>query len=141
MPPLTTGEWTADEWRNTLIDFDEIDRISPYGPGAATRLCRPVDASMTATVLKRPVTAQGQGWHVNSCAHCAFRPRAPANVSADSADAWYYGTGDGGHNPYRCDAAKRYIAEGAPEDGTLRHAWANDIRKCLRYQVPRDRSG
>jgi len=141
VPPLTTGEWTTDEWRNTLIDFDEMDRIAPFGPGAATRLCHPVDASMTATMLKRPRTADGQGWHINSCAYCAFRPRAPTGLAADHADAWYYGTGDGGHNPYRCDAAKRYIAEGAPEEGLRRHQWADDIRQCLRYQVPRDRSG
>jgi hypothetical protein len=69
------------------------------------------------------------GWPINHCKYCAFRPRAPAGT--DESKMWYYGTGDGQHDALHCAAFRRFITEGGfaskyPEQ-------AKCITSCLRF--------
>ena len=84
------------------------------------------------TTLGRPVSALlsdgTYSWGPLACAYCAFREPAPAGTA--TGDQWWFGTGDGAHNPYRCQPAKRYLAEGG--DAAVDPAYAPHLRRCLR---------
>jgi hypothetical protein len=136
-PGLPGGEWTLPQWRQTLIDFDAIDALAATTACVATAKFRPVQASglapaVPATRTGRPSSVQqtdgSYSWPKDSCAYCAFRPQAPPGTAPT--DDWWYGTGDGAHNPYRCQPAKRYLTEGG--DAGVDAEFAPHLRRCLR---------
>lgn len=132
---LPAGEWTAQEWDRTMVDFMLLDTLAPTAAGVAAAKVRPADASMRSCRVGRPSSFDGNRWHEDACAYCFYRPRAPASTPPGHPDHWKYGTGQGDHNPYRCQPQKRFIAEGGDEA----HAdFAAHIRQCLRVPPPRN---
>ena len=132
---LPAGEWTAQEWDRTMVDFMLLDTLAPTAAGVAAAKVRPADASMRGCRVGRPSSFDGNRWHEDACAYCFYRPRAPASTPPGHPDHWKYGTGQGDHNPYRCQPQKRFIAEGGDEA----HAdFAAHIRQCLRVPPPRN---
>ena len=76
-----------------------------------------------------PYSQGGFGqWPADACAYCHFRPRAPAGTA--ESDLWWYGTGDGAHNPHRCKAFKRYLAEGG--DRSADPQFVDHLSACLK---------
>ena len=129
-------EWTSQLWQEASVDFDNLDRAvgaggTPTTMTSAVARARPADASMTQPRLGRPQNQYGQPWPDDACAYCRFRPKAPGPNAANGEDAWRYGTGDGAHNPYRCRAFKRYLAEGG--DATNSEDEKAFLRLSLRY--------
>ena len=135
-PGMVGGDWTTPQWRQVLIDFDAVGTLAPTAAGVATAKFRPAakwnSGGQPETTLGRPVSALlsdgTYSWGPNACAYCAFREPAPAGTA--TADQWWFGTGDGAHNPYRCQPAKRYLAEGG--DAAVDPAYAPHLRRCLR---------
>lgn len=130
------GDWTAEQWAvGCSIDFDKIDALAPTAAGVATARARPDSAAMNTTRMGRPRSEGGPGskWPADACTFCRFRPLAPAGTKPE--DAWKFGTGDGAHNPYPCQPAKRWLAEGG--DLNLEPQYAEHLRGCLRVQQPR----
>ena len=88
----------------TLGRYDGSKIIAPY--------VYPTDESMTAMRDSTPMR-NGDGTFVpHHCAYCMFRPLAPPEIPPGHQDHWKYGTGDGAHNSWRCQALRRYLAEG-----------------------------
>jgi hypothetical protein len=110
-------KWTDDwEGKNSItINFDRFADASTAdgretGVYKAAARARPSDRSMTKPRLGRPPAPEigkTPAWEKDSCSYCYFRPKAH-----NPKEPWTTGTGDGGHSPYRCDAFKRYLAEG-----------------------------
>ena len=122
------GDWTLEQWRDALVDFYPLDALAPTAAGSATAKARPNDAQMQTTRLGPARSDENKVWAADACSYCYYRPRAPPNTAAD--DEWWYGTGDGAHNPYRCQPFKRYLAEGG--DPATDSAYAGHLRTCLR---------
>ena len=124
--------WTQESWKSTILDFTYLHSCSPTSADDALRHCWPVDATFSTTSPVRPKSNEG-AWAIDSCLYCFHRPRAdpkePA-AAADHPENWWYGTGQGNHNPYRCKALKRYLAEGG--DLATHPQFAVNLRGCLR---------
>ena len=122
-------QWTDADWKDTKIDFDRIDEIAASAAGASTRKLRPADAGMTATKMGRPVILSSSPvrWGDDACAYCKFRPLAPPNTPLSQLHL--FGTGSGAHNPYRCERAKKFAAEGGESNDT---ANAKHLQTCIR---------
>jgi hypothetical protein len=69
-------------------------------------------------------------WEKDACAYCYFRPK-----TSNAKEPWTTGTGDGGHNPYRCDAFKRFLAEGGESSNTESEKLF--LRSALHFQTRR----
>ena len=137
--PAAGTQWSDDarNWARVTIDFDYHDQIAQTTAGNATCLCRPSDASRTTTRLGRPKTTADNGgeWADDSCAYCLYRPLAPPDQPEGHANNWWWGTGNGKHNPYNCSPSKRYYAEGG--DVARQPTHAPYLRACLRFPPPR----
>ena len=122
-------QWTDSDWKDTKIDFDRIDEIAASAAGASTRKLRPADAGMTATKMGRPVILSSSPvrWGDDACAYCKFRPLAPPNTPLSQLHL--FGTGSGAHNPYRCERAKKFAAEGGESSDA---ANAKHLQTCIR---------
>ena len=134
-PRKVNGEaapWTQESWKSTILDFTYLHSCSPTSADDALRHCWPCDATFSTTSPVRPKSNEG-AWAIDSCLYCFHRPRAdpkePA-AAADHPENWWYGTGQGNHNPYRCKALKRYLAEGG--DLATHPQFAVNLRGCLR---------
>lgn len=111
MPDTHRGqEWNRTLWHDTKIDFTAFLALADTAVGAQTRLAYPEDASRQATRSYKPWTPDRTPWPDDACAYCKFRPLPKAGVPDDS--HWWYGTGKGNHNPYRCRAFLRFLCEG-----------------------------
>ena len=136
------GDWTEGQWKGAMIDFQALDRLAASAAGAATRLARPNDATMTQTRCGVPRSAGGFDtgqpavWDDDACAYCHHRERAPPGT--DPADDWWYGNGNGKHSPHRCQPFKRFLAEGG--DLTKEPLWASHLRTCIRCPPPSNRA-
>ena len=75
-------------------------------------------------------------WSKDACKYCFHRPQAPAGTA--DADKWWYGTGDGSHNPRRCQPLKRFLAEGG--DPSTDAQYASHLRGCLELNTNRHRA-
>jgi hypothetical protein len=131
--------WTNETWKSTILDFTYLHSCSPTSAGDALRHCWPADASFSATSPVRPKSNDGV-WAVDSCLYCFHRPKAdPSDAAAavDHPENWWYGTGQGNHNPYRCKAFKRYLAEGG--DLATHPQFAVNLRGCLRVDPVADK--
>ena len=127
-PPGTPGgDWTLDQWNSVLIDFIELDKLAATQAGPATAKARPNDPEFSCTRGGKPYSTDGV-WSPDACTYCAFREVAPAGTPPDQ--DWWYGNGDGAHNPYRCQCFKRYLAEGG--DVSADPQWVHHLRRCLR---------
>ena len=131
------GDWTPQEWSQCSIDFVYMDTLVPTAAGAATAKARPLDGTMTDTRLGTQQSLDGVNWAKDACAYCFYRTPAPAEIPPGHERHWFYGTGNGAHNPYRCQCAKRYLAEGGEIPQYSAH-----LRACLRYdpRPPQQRS-
>lgn len=132
---LTAGDWTTADWQNhSTIDIRKLDSLATTAAVVATAKVRPTDSSMTSArvgdVRALDVSVTPAVWAPGSCAYCAFRPRAPAHIPVGHPDNWWYGHGEGDHNPTRCFSAKRYLAEGGDLDNEPQ--FAQHLRACLR---------
>ena len=113
------------------IDFLYLDQLVPTPAGPATALARPMDATMKQTCTGTVSSLDGVNWAKDACRYCCFRPRADADCPPGHPQHWWYGTGDGSHNPYRCQPAKRFLAEGGDLDQYPEQA--QRLRYCIRY--------
>ena len=103
-----------DDWDAAMLSTREMKVLYGYQPmRAAVAQCWPCDATLTKAasfddiiVSGRPVT----GWPIEHCKYCYFRGLAPPNTHPDQ--LYFYGTGDGAHDAARCQALRRFIAEG-----------------------------
>ena len=76
-----------------------------------TKLIYPTDSRRQATHMELPVYIESKGQFAKgACLYCLHRP-LPKSDTPDS-EKWWYGTGNGDHNPYRCRAFIRYLVEG-----------------------------
>ena len=143
-PTGSTGEpkgvdWNVNSWLNTEVSLSRITDLAGTPAGKVTAKARPSDKSMTKTETAemntlaidrtdpmRPI------YPVDACRYCYYRPIATATTPA--ADQWWYGIGNGAHNPLRCQAIKRFLAEGGLLNGQPAAQTAeitNAIRSCL----------
>ena len=138
-PGIPPGEWTIPQWTGVLVDFDKLDALAATSADVAVVKVRPDDATFKTTRLKRPYSQPNTDgtatWAKDACAYCFYRARAPASCPAGHADHWWYGTGDGAHNPYRCQPCKRYLAEGG--DVARQPEWSAHLQSCLYVAPPR----
>ena len=115
-----------------------MDELAATAAGHATKHARPSDSTFGATRLRRPRSdPETKRWLPDSCAYCKFRQVRPSHLPAGD-DDWWYGTGDGAHNPYACDAFKRYLAEGG--DVADHPNYVSHLRKCIRIVPARPSS-
>ena len=77
-----------------------------------------------------PGTNNGNSWAIDACKYCYYRPLAPAHIPPGHADHWWYGTGRGDHNPRRCQACKRFLAEGG--DRQRQPRYADHMAQCVK---------
>ena len=105
-----------------------------HGPvGVALAKARPNDATLTTVRTGRPDQIDGQ-WPDDACSYCHYRPVAPPNTPADQ--RWFYGTGEGKHNPVVCACFRRYLAEGG--DRTKDPGMASYLQACIYIRPPND---
>jgi hypothetical protein len=125
-------DWYGDKGNGAvLVDFDRLDNcVNAEGQRttmfAVAARARPADRSMqTPRLNMRPSTGGSKAWPADACAFCHFRPKQASVV-------WCAGTGDGMHNPYRCDPFKRYLAEGGePSNSAEQKAF---LQGCLQFR-------
>ena len=103
--------WTPDTWDRASLDIWALDALDGSRAMPVAARVRPTDATMTRMVTGRPTSTRGR-WGPDDCSYCRFRPLAPPGTP--ESEAWYWGTGDGAHDPFYCQPCKRYVAEGAP---------------------------
>ena len=120
------------------VNFDRFaDSINPEGKEtsvySACARARPTDRHMTKVRLGRPTgdSTKTPIWARDACAYCSYRPiRAP-----NAGQPWLTGTGNGMHNPYFCDAFKRYLAKGGEPSNTP--AEKQFLQSVLHHQAAR----
>ena len=135
---LPSGDWDEQQWKSVAVDWGTLDALSTHDlTKAACILARPNESDLKTYRVQgsnwpKPVMPRADGeakyWASDACTYCHFRDRAPAGTPA--AELWWYGNGDGAHNPSRCQPFKRYLAEGG--DTALHPASAELLRTCLR---------
>ena len=128
--------WTNDLWGQAIADLDEFDKLrADPNTLKAAALIRPTNMDLNDVYCGRCKSDEDWQWPADACKYCLYRPRAPNDRSDMSHESnWWYGTGRGDHNPYRCQAFKRMIAEGG-EIKTYPQA-AAAIRNALRARLP-----
>jgi len=106
-------EWDITAWRRANVDYERLIEMSGTAAEAAVTLFFPNDSSISSMHRSKPDGGRGSTpqWARDACRYCHYRPKAPASGSPPE-DAWWYGTGDGNHSPYKCMCAKRYLCEG-----------------------------
>ena len=104
--------WDDTAWSKTYIDFRRMEEGAETDNAKALAKARPNDKTCTTLCRVMPRSVDN-AWPIDSCKYCYYRPRAPANCPEKL--LWFYGTGDGGHHPYRCQACQRYLASGGDE--------------------------
>ena len=127
--------WTDETWARATPDFDKITELAPTTVGHALCQACPNDATRTTVRTgrpKRPVE-RGGPWSPGSCTYCEHRPLAPANTKQSA--LWWYGTGNGAHNPYGCKAFLRFLAEGGDRRG--QPEFVSHLQSCVRIPPPR----
>ena len=118
------------------VDFMYMDTLAATTAGVAVAKARPKDSNMLEPRLGTQRSNDGV-WPIDACAYCCYRPRAPDDKPLGHPQNWFYGTGDGSHNPYRCPCFKRFLAEG----GDSAHSeFASHLRACLRYDPRENRA-
>jgi hypothetical protein len=132
---LAAGEervWSDRLWRELTIDLYLLDRVAQnVNTAKAAALARPNDRSMTSARGGKVYSDQGE-WADDACAYCHNRTHhSTAGVPLENENNWWYGTGDGKHNPYRCPCLKRYLAEGGGSDNDA--ATQAALHNCLRW--------
>ena len=134
-PEFTKGPWTLEEWKGSQVDYEALDRLCAYKSRAAVALARPKNAELTEPEMGQPSpvepsTNNGNSWAIDACKYCYYRPLAPAHIPPGHADHWWYGTGRGDHNPRRCQACKRFLAEGG--DRQRQPRYADHMAQCVK---------
>ena len=141
--------WTPELWRRVTVNWDHLEtavvkmddgagQVKSWAYAVAAK-ARPADKTLkvfrnTGRPESTPVTRE---WAVDACAYCAHRPAAtdPAEKNPAHPNAWFFGTGDGKHNPYRCQCFKRFLAEGGDRSHSEREK--KFLRDVLVYRERR----
>jgi hypothetical protein len=129
--PLKAASWSKEDWIRVRPDFDKIISFAPSAVGKATSKVWPEDKSLLSTHGSRPKSTDGV-WAPDACRYCWGRALRIGSAPADASDEYYYGTGDGAHNPYRCMPLKRALCEG----GEPQSEYAQHLQSCLRFPPP-----
>ena len=140
--------WNDETWNAARIDYERIITDNSTGHGCAGTMCEkvlekawPKDASCTSMRRELPDKKTGRGpWPKDSCRYCYFR-KLPTQFT-DASGMWYYGTGDGGHNPWYCKSFVRWLCEGGGEDAKMVAGGSsgpvgNALRACVVCAEPR----
>jgi hypothetical protein len=105
-------QWSKDDWLQARVDMRELKRFSNW-PVAASAWPANAKCDTFAAVSFERV----QHYPTDCCKYCFHRPRQPASGPGSSPEeAWFFGTGQGAHDPTRCDCLKRFLAEGGSGD-------------------------
>jgi len=132
-------QWTPQEWNKLRISTRSLDELGASSSEAyqVVAKARPHDAEMKAPRVGPEQSTSGRSagrtvtpevWSINSCAYCFYRGKGtPAEQQSNM--FWFYGTGDGAHNPYRCQCMLRYLAEGGHRNADP--AFVTPLRKCV----------
>jgi hypothetical protein len=110
----------------------EVAKSNGMESYAVVAKARPSDIGMTAPREGQEQCLSPRGtipeeWGPAACAFCANRPKDVSNIAGNK--FWWYGNGNGAHNPYRCACLKRYLCEGG--DTTNDAAYAAKLRACV----------
>ena len=131
---LPAGNWTTQEWADAKIDYARFDALA--GTTASVAACKfnPISATPGELGIRTGLRRSGPDriWPADACAYCHHRPRAPPGTPPEH--DWWFGNGDGKHNPARCQPAKRYLCEGG--DITVDPQWAPHLRNCVIHHPP-----
>ena len=135
----TDAEWTEQKWTDVTIEWGQlagavVEGVKSWAYPCAAR-ARPDDSSMKVlrTDPERPSSDSQRVWPDDACSYCHYRPKATGAESAvGHPRAWFFGTGDGKHNPYRCKCFKRFLAEGGEPTNTAREK--QFLRSALQYR-------
>ena len=135
----TDAEWTEQKWTDVTIEWGQlagavVEGVKSWAYPCAAR-ARPDDSSMKVlrTDPERPSSDSQRVWPDDACSYCHYRPKATgAEAAVGHARAWFFGTGDGKHNPYRCKCFKRFLAEGGEPTNTAREK--QFLRSALQYR-------
>lgn len=138
-------EWTEQKWTDVTLEWGQlagavVDGVKSWAYACAAR-ARPDDTSLKKlrTEPERPISDKQRVWPDDACSYCHFRPKASgAEAVPTHPNAWFYGTGDGKHNPYRCKCFKRYLAEGGEPSNTSREK--QFLRAALQYRERQQRT-
>ena len=135
---MPSGEWTPYQWtKDVRISITALDKLTRFNTAAAVSKARPSTKNYLNDKIARlglpSGGPNGNDWAADACAYCHNRARAPPGTKPE--DDWWYGSGDGKHNPYTCQPLARYLAEG----GDLEHdrSAAPHLRQCLYYRPPK----
>ena len=135
-----------DDWDNVMMDVREMRELAKFQEmQSAMAQCWPSSETCTSVASFDSIIIAGRpegGWPADHCKYCKYRARAPPGTPADQ--TWYYGTGDGAHDAVRCQALKRFIAEGGnaqkfPE--AAKHIAAGGLRFGMQYQTKHKSGG
>ena len=105
-------------------------QVARRGRAGTAKECRTYRAGDGSTFPVDPGTNNGNSWAIDACKYCYYRPLAPAHIPPGHADHWWYGTGRGDHNPRRCQACKRFLAEGC--DRQRHPRYADHMAQCVK---------
>ena len=144
--PDSSTAWTTANWTKAEVDLGALYNLRKF-ESTYKQLCLacPSDASRSEARSRVVVRDDGR-WPHDACSYCRWRPLPPAGspeASPSHADNWWYGSGDGAHNPYQCQPQKRWCAEGGGErepdgrsfmdvDGSVRKYF----RGCVKWRDP-----
>jgi hypothetical protein len=128
------------DWDSAMLDVREMKELARFsGMQQAIAQCWPTDATCTAIAPFEHIILDGRpegGWPADHCKYCMYRTTAPANTPDDQ--KWYYGTGDGQHDAVRCQALRRFVAEGGNAKkfpDAAKHLTAGGLRFGVQYST------
>jgi len=124
--------WDDKHWDSTLVDFWNMDKQAQYAMVDHLAQCWPADASRRTMASTKDIghTKPPGGWPMDYCKYCYYRPRRdPSKASANS--DWWYGDGQGNHDPHRCFPLKYFIATGG--DSAKFGASSHRLQENLRF--------
>ena len=133
--------WTPPLWLKGCVDQFRLKEAVAADGGktdvylAAARIC-PSDKHMNVLYLGKAVRNKDGSWPIDSCKYCRFRPVGTPEQMKGSR-FYMYGTGDGAHDPLKCQCCKRFCCEGGEpfnvDKNTKREDEAAYCATCVFY--------
>ena len=126
-------EWTKESWKASIVDYNKVLALAPSSCGVALAKAYPADRNRQTVCDVIPKADASYQWADDACKYCLYRPQKQSNSDPKIPD-WWYGTGNGKHNPKRCGGPKMWFChggvayQGGPDESNGFHQF---IQSCV----------